>query len=77
MEIHKQIKSIRQLQGLTQDEVAKEANLKQCQVSRIERGMGCTLGSIKKILQVLGYQLAAIPVEQTEGGKNGSGNKGL
>lgn len=77
MEIHKQIKSIRQLQGLTQDEIAKEANLKQCQISHIERGGGCTLGSIKKILQVLGYQLVAVPVEQTEGGKNGFGKKSM
>lgn len=70
MNIHKQIKAIRLLTGMTQEEIAKKAQCTQKQVSLIEGGQDCYLSTMRAILGVLGYDLAAVPVEQKEGGKN-------
>lgn len=70
MNIHKQLKRLRLLTGMTQKELAKKAQCTQKQVSLIEGGQDCYTSTMRSMLKVLGYDLAAVPVEKEEGGQN-------
>lgn len=71
MNIHKQLKRIRKSAGVTQAELAKLANATQKQISHIEGGKDCTIKTMRRILRAMGYDLAAVPVGQEEGGELG------
>lgn len=70
MNIHKQLKALRLLTGRTQKELAKEAHATQKQVSLIEGGQDCFVSTLRALLGRLGYDLAAVPIDKEEGGKN-------
>lgn len=74
MNIHEQLKNIRNLTGMTQRALGNQAGCTQKQVSFIEGGKDCYLSTIRALLGVLGYDLAAVPKGMTEGGKNGVRN---
>lgn len=71
MDIHKQLRSLRQRGGFSQDKLAELAKATQKQVSLIEGGQDCYLSTMRAMLEVLGYDLAAIPIQKAEGGKTG------
>ena len=70
MNIHKQLKAIRLLNGKTQTELAKAGRATQKQVCLIEGGQDCYVSTIRNLLQAMGYDLAAVPISKEEGGKN-------
>lgn len=74
MNIHKQLKAIRKACGISQEKLALDAKVTQRQVCRTEGGFDCCLSTIRRMLKAMGYDLAAVPVEQSEGGKNGDEN---
>lgn len=69
MNIHKQLKTIRTLQGITQDKLASLAQCTQKQVSLIEGGEDCYISTLRAMFNALGYDIAAVPIEMKEGGK--------
>lgn len=69
--ISKQIKKIREWQGLTQRELAKRASLTQATISHIEGGRDIKLSVLERVLEVLGWGMNLSPLGQTEGGENG------
>ena len=71
MNIHKQLKKIREGAKITQGKLAKLADVTQKQVSLVEGGKDCCLSTIRRMLKVMGYDLAAVPVDIKEGGKEG------
>lgn len=74
MNIHKQLKRLRILEGITQKELGQKARATQKQISLIEGGCDCYVSTLRAILGVLGYDLAAVPVSQKEGGENADRN---
>lgn len=74
MNIHKQLKNIRGLVGITQANLARAAHATQKQVSLVEGGKDCYVSTLRALLNAMGYDLAAVPlesgVEKQEGGKN-------
>lgn len=70
MDIHKQLKAIRLLTGITQRQLSDKAQCAQCQVSEIEGGKDCYISTMRAMLVALGYDLAAVPIDKAEGGKN-------
>ena len=71
MDIHKQLKQIRKDAGMTQTELAKLSKGVQKQVSEIEGGRDCNISTMRRLLRVLGYEVAAVRVSKPEGGKLG------
>lgn len=74
MNIHEQLKNLRNLTGMTQRALGNQAGCTQKQVSFIEGGKDCYLSTMRALLDILGYDLAAVPKGIGEGGKNGPGN---
>jgi len=70
MNIHKQLKAIRQQLGITQTTLAKRAQCTQKQVSFVEGGKDCYISTMRAMLNEMGYDLAAVPVVKQEGGKD-------
>ena len=52
-----QIAQARELQGLTQAELAQKCRVTQQQLSRVERGGNCNMLTLIKISSVLGYKV--------------------
>ena len=77
MNIHKQLKTIRELLGITQKELGAKANATQKQVSYIENGQDCYVSTLRALLNVMGYDLAAVQINTIDGGKNGFRDKDL
>ena len=77
MDIHKQLRAIRQGAGVSQKLLAKLARATQKQVSLIEGGRDCYISTFRAMLKVLGYDLVATPVGKAEGGKNGTSKEDL
>lgn len=71
MNIHEQLKTIRRMTGTSQKDIAARADVTQKQVSYIEGGKDCTIKTMRRILLAMGYDLAAVPVGQKEGGELG------
>ena len=71
MDITKQLKAIRAMAGITQKELAARADVTQKQVSYIEGGRDCCISTLRRLLNVLGYDLAAVPIEKKEEGNSG------
>ena len=69
MNIHKQLKAIRTGAKISQEDLATRANVTQKQISFIEGGKDCTIKTMRRILRAMGYDLAAVPVGQAEGGE--------
>ena len=69
MDIHFQLKKIRQLSGLTQKQLAEKSGNTQAQVCNTESGKDCHISTLRGMLLALGYDLAAVPIEKAEGGK--------
>lgn len=74
MNIHKQLKRLRILEGITQKELGQKARATQKQISLIEGGRDCYVSTLRAILGVLGYDLAAVTVSKKEGGENADRN---
>lgn len=77
MNIQKQIKSIREQKGFSQRDLGLMAGVTQTLVCRAEGGQNITLNTAQKMLGCLGYELAVIPLEKKEGGKNADNEKGM
>lgn len=71
MKIHEQLKIIRRMTGTSQKDIAARADVTQKQVSYIEGGRDCCVSTLRRLLNVLGYDLAAVPIEKKEGGNSG------
>jgi predicted transcriptional regulator len=71
MEIRKQLKAIRAMAGISQKDLAARANVTQKQISLIEGGKDCCISTIRRLLNELGYDIVAVPIEQKEGGNSG------
>lgn len=71
MEIRKQLKAIRAMVGISQKDLAARANVTQKQISLIEGGKDCCISTIRRLLNELGYDLVAVPIERKEGGDSG------
>lgn len=69
MDIHFQLKRIRQLSGLTQKQLAEKSGNTQAQVCNAESGKDCNMSTMRGMLWALGYDLVAVPIEKAEGGK--------
>lgn len=77
MNVHKQVKAIRLLLGLTQAELGEKSKATQKQISLIEGGQDCYVSTLRNMLQAMGYDLVAVPVEQGEGAQNADRNQGM
>lgn len=71
MNITKQLKAIRAMAGITQKELAARANVTQKQISFIEGGRDCCISTIRRLLNEMGYDIVAVPIERKEGGNSG------
>ena len=69
MNINKQLKVIRKGAHVSQKRLAELAEVTQKQISHIEGGKDCTIKTMRRILRAMGYDLAAVPVGQEEGGE--------
>ena len=68
--ISEQLKKIRQAQGISQNELAKRADVPQCLISRIEGGrQDMHLSTARKLLRALGYDLVISIFTPNEGGE--------
>ena len=68
--ISKQIKQIREWQGLTQKGLAKKAKCTQATISHIEGGRDIKFSVLERILSALGWGINLSPLSQGEGGEN-------
>lgn len=71
MNITKQLKAIRAMAGITQKELAARADVTQKQVSYIEGGRDCCISTLRRLLNEMGYDIVAVPIEKKEGGNSG------
>ena len=71
MNITKQLKAIRAMAGITQKELSARADVTQKQISLIEGGKDCCISTLRRLLNEMGYDLVAVPMEQKEGGNSG------
>ena len=71
MEIRKQLKAIRALTGISQKDLAARAGVTQKQVSLIEGGKDCCISTLRRLLNEMGYDMVAVPIERKEGGDLG------
>lgn len=71
MEIRKQLKAIRAMAGISQKDLATRANVTQKQISLIEGGKDCCISTIRRLLNEMGYDMVAVPIERKEGGDSG------
>lgn len=71
MNITKQLKAIRAMAGITQKELATRADVTQKQISLIEGGKDCCISTLRRLLNEMGYDLVAVPMERKEGGNSG------
>lgn len=71
MNITKQLKAIRAMAGITQKELAARADVTQKQISLIEGGKDCCISTLRRLLNEMGYDIVAVPMERKEGGNSG------
>lgn len=71
MNITKQLKAIRAMAGITQKELAARADVTQKQISFIEGGKDCCISTLRRLLNEMGYDIVAVPIEHKEGGNSG------
>lgn len=71
MNITKQLKAIRAMAGITQKELAARADVTQKQISLIEGGKDCCISTLRRLLNEMGYDIVAVPIEKKEGGNSG------
>lgn len=71
MNITKQLKAIRAMAGITQKELAARADVTQKQISLIEGGKDCCISTLRRLLNEMGYDIVAVPIERKEGGDSG------
>lgn len=55
------VKQLRREKRLSQKTLATMANVQPCVVSRVERGHGCTLATVEKLLAALNHELEVVP----------------
>ncbi|AGH96644.1 helix-turn-helix domain-containing protein [Pseudobdellovibrio exovorus] len=65
-EIGKLLKYHRQLQGLSQQELADLAGLSQPAISNIEKGLGGTLGTVEAIMFALKLEVLFEPISKID-----------
>lgn len=66
--IFKQIKQIREMQKISQVELAKRAHVTQATISHIEGGKDIQLRILLKVLKALGWGVVLTPLPKIEGG---------
>ncbi len=71
MNITKQLKAIRAMAGITQKELAARSDVTQKQISFIEGGKDCCISTLRRLLNEMGYDIVAVPIEKKEGGNSG------
>lgn len=71
MNITKQLKAIRAMAGISQKDLAARANVTQKQISLIEGGKDCCISTLRRLLNEMGYDIVAVPIEKKEGGNSG------
>lgn len=58
-----QVQEVRQELGLSQQDVAKRANVTQQQLSRVENGANCNLTTLLKVCRALGLRVELEPLK--------------
>ena len=61
-----QVQEVRQELGLSQEDVAKRANVTQQQLSKVENGANCNVTTLLKVCRALGLRVELEPLKQTE-----------
>lgn len=61
-----QVQEVRQELGLSQQDVAKRANVTQQQLSKVENGVNCNVTTLLKVCRALGLRVELEPLRQTE-----------